>query len=198
LWSIRLPNELLFLLLFFLFWFFSECQMLRSNHSSVWGSSFSAGSEFYTFVCSNFLLWLNCSSFPSVKFLHQRMATFSIRFFSKQRTFYLKFKIKRGQTSNGLSMLSLSFNEFWNVNCSLGSVSTLTEWIIIIFQLFFNLKLLNFPLSIMIYCHMNSEIIDNVAYYMIILVIFNMSTSYFHKKSFHYFEDYLMTKLTLR
>jgi hypothetical protein len=28
-------------------------------------------------------------------------------------------------------------------------------------------------------------------------MIFNMSTSYFHKISFHYFEDYLMTKLTL-
>jgi hypothetical protein len=25
-----------------------------------------------------------------------------------------------------------------------------------------------------------------------------MSSSYFHKKSFHYFEDYLMTNLTLR
>jgi hypothetical protein len=29
------------------------------------------------------------------------------------------------------------------------------------------------------------------------MMIFNMSTSYFHKISFHYFEDYLMTKLTL-
>jgi len=29
-------------------------------------------------------------------------------------------------------------------------------------------------------------------------MIFNMSTSYFHNISFHYFEDYLMTKLTLR
>ncbi len=29
------------------------------------------------------------------------------------------------------------------------------------------------------------------------MMIFNMSTSYFHKLSFHYFEDYLMTKLTL-
>jgi hypothetical protein len=28
-------------------------------------------------------------------------------------------------------------------------------------------------------------------------MIFNMSTSYFHKISIHYFEDYLMTKLTL-
>jgi hypothetical protein len=32
---------------------------------------------------------------------------------------------------------------------------------------------------------------------MIIMMIFNMSTSYFHKKPFHYFEDYLMMKLTL-
>jgi hypothetical protein len=31
---------------------------------------------------------------------------------------------------------------------------------------------------------------------MIIMIIFNMSTSYFHKISFHYFEDYLMTNLT--
>jgi hypothetical protein len=27
-----------------------------------------------------------------------------------------------------------------------------------------------------------------------IMMIFNMSTSYFHKFSFHYFEDYLMTE----
>jgi hypothetical protein len=33
---------------------------------------------------------------------------------------------------------------------------------------------------------------------MIIMMIFNMSTSYFHKFSFHYFEDNLMMKLTLR
>jgi hypothetical protein len=32
---------------------------------------------------------------------------------------------------------------------------------------------------------------------MIIMMIFNISTSYFHKISFHYFEDYLMIKLTL-
>jgi len=32
---------------------------------------------------------------------------------------------------------------------------------------------------------------------MIIMMIFNMPTSYFHKILFHYFEDYLMTKLTL-
>jgi hypothetical protein len=32
---------------------------------------------------------------------------------------------------------------------------------------------------------------------MIIMMIFNMSTSYFHKISFDYFEDDLMTKLTL-
>jgi hypothetical protein len=43
---------------------------------------------------------------------------------------------------------------------------------------------------------MNSEIIQNVAYD-IIMMILNISTSYFHNNSFHYFEDYLMTKLTL-
>jgi hypothetical protein len=31
---------------------------------------------------------------------------------------------------------------------------------------------------------------------MIIMMIFNMSTSYSHKFSFHYFVDYLMAKLT--
>jgi len=30
-----------------------------------------------------------------------------------------------------------------------------------------------------------------------IMMIFNMSTSYFHKISFHYFEDYLMMRLIL-
>jgi len=130
----------------FLFWFFSECQMVRSNHSSVWGSSFSAGSEFYTFVCSNFLLWLNCSSFPSVKFLHQRMATFSIRFFSKQRKLYLKFKIKRGgQTSNGFSVLNLSFNEFWNIYCSLGSVFYVDP-MNFFFPIFFQFEIIEFSI----------------------------------------------------
>jgi len=32
---------------------------------------------------------------------------------------------------------------------------------------------------------------------MIIMMIFNMLSSYFPKFSFHYFEDYLMKKLTL-
>jgi hypothetical protein len=32
---------------------------------------------------------------------------------------------------------------------------------------------------------------------MISMMIFNMSTSSFRKFSFHYFEDYLVTKLTL-
>jgi len=32
---------------------------------------------------------------------------------------------------------------------------------------------------------------------MIIMMISNMSTSYFHKNLFHYPEDYLMMKLTL-
>ncbi len=33
---------------------------------------------------------------------------------------------------------------------------------------------------------------------MIIIMIFNMSNSYFHKKSFHYFEDYLNDATDLR
>jgi hypothetical protein len=32
---------------------------------------------------------------------------------------------------------------------------------------------------------------------MIIMMIFNMSSLNFYKISFHYFEDYLMTELTL-
>jgi hypothetical protein len=43
---------------------------------------------------------------------------------------------------------------------------------------------------------MSSEIIQDVAH-MIIMMIFNLSIAYFHKFSFHYFGDYLMTKLTL-
>jgi hypothetical protein len=42
---------------------------------------------------------------------------------------------------------------------------------------------------------MSSEIIQSVAYDN--MMIFNKSTSYFHIISFHYFEDYLMKKLTL-
>jgi hypothetical protein len=42
---------------------------------------------------------------------------------------------------------------------------------------------------------MSSEIIQSVAY--VNCNDFNMSTSCFHKNSFHYFQDYLMTKLTL-
>jgi hypothetical protein len=44
---------------------------------------------------------------------------------------------------------------------------------------------------------MSSEIIQNVAYD-IIMMIFNMSTSYFHKISFHYFEDLFNDKFYLR
>jgi hypothetical protein len=33
---------------------------------------------------------------------------------------------------------------------------------------------------------------------MIIMMIYNMSTTRFHKISFHYFEDYLMKEPTLR
>jgi hypothetical protein len=44
---------------------------------------------------------------------------------------------------------------------------------------------------------MSSEIILNIIACDKIMMIFNMSTSYFHKISFHYFEDYLMMmKLT--
>ncbi len=43
---------------------------------------------------------------------------------------------------------------------------------------------------------MSSEIIQGVAYDN--YDDFHMSTSYFHKISFHYFEDYLMMKLALR
>jgi hypothetical protein len=42
---------------------------------------------------------------------------------------------------------------------------------------------------------MSSEIIHSVTYDKNDEI--NMSTSYFHKISFHYFGDYLMTKLTL-
>jgi hypothetical protein len=42
---------------------------------------------------------------------------------------------------------------------------------------------------------MSSEIIQSVAY--VNYDDFHISTSYFHKFSFHYFEDYLMMKLTL-
>jgi hypothetical protein len=40
---------------------------------------------------------------------------------------------------------------------------------------------------------MSSEIIQSVAYEN--YDDFNISTSFFHKISFHYFEDYVMTKL---
>jgi hypothetical protein len=46
-------------------------------------------------------------------------------------------------------------------------------------------------------CHMSSEIIQSLVAFMIIMMIFNMLTSYFHKNSFHYFQDDLMMKLTL-
>jgi hypothetical protein len=42
---------------------------------------------------------------------------------------------------------------------------------------------------------MSRKIIQCVAYNN--MLIFNMLASYFRKISFHYFEDYLMTKLTL-
>jgi hypothetical protein len=82
--------------------------------------------------------------------------------------------------------------------CSLGSVSTLKKRIIVNFQ-----KMNSFSNFEMIYF---SIIYYNVVIWvvklfrvqlMIIMMVFNMSTSYFHKISFHYFEDYLMMKLTL-
>jgi hypothetical protein len=42
---------------------------------------------------------------------------------------------------------------------------------------------------------MSTEIIQSVAYDN--FMIFSMSTWYFHKISFHYFEDYSMMKLSL-
>jgi hypothetical protein len=86
---------------------------------------------------------------------------------------------------------------------NLGSVSTLTKQkiknkrlqFIFCFQIFL---ILQFSMIYLIYCHMSSEIIQSVVYdnnnYDAFL---NMSTSYFHKISFHYCEDYLMMKLTL-
>ncbi len=50
--------------------------------------------------------------------------------------------------------------------------------------------------SPIIYYDMNNEIIQGVACFN--YDDFNMSISYFHKISFHYFGDYLMMKLTLR
>jgi hypothetical protein len=68
----------------------------------------------------------------------------------------------------------------------------------ILFFSILNLLLLLLLFSIIYYdiCDMSSENIPNVGYDNI-MMIFNMSTSYFHKISFHYFEDYLMMKLTL-
>jgi hypothetical protein len=43
---------------------------------------------------------------------------------------------------------------------------------------------------------MGTEITQNVASN--IMMIFNMITSYFHKISFHYFEDYFNAKTDLR
>jgi len=43
---------------------------------------------------------------------------------------------------------------------------------------------------------MSSEIIQSVAYDN--YDNFQHATSYFHKKSFHYFDNYLMTSLTLK
>jgi len=81
---------------------------------------------------------------------------------------------------------------------SLGSLSTLTKRIIIFFQkmnLFLNFEIIYFSIT---YYNIVICIVTLFKMWpMIIIMIFNMSTSYFHKISFHYFEDYLMTKLTL-
>jgi hypothetical protein len=42
---------------------------------------------------------------------------------------------------------------------------------------------------------MRNEIIQ--MYLAIIMMVFNIWSAYFHKKSFHYFKDYLMMNLTL-
>ncbi len=57
------------------------------------------------------------------------------------------------------------------------------ELIIIIFIIYYNIVILVVKLFIV-------EFVK-------IMMIFNMSTSYFHKFSFHSFEDYLMMNLTI-
>jgi len=50
-------------------------------------------------------------------------------------------------------------------------------------------------MNLLWYHHMRNEIVQIVA--SIIMMVFNTSASYFHKNSFHCFEDYLMMKPTL-
>jgi hypothetical protein len=82
----------------------------------------------------------------------------------------------------------------WVNYCNLRSISTLTNIYIYIYISFRILKLLNF---FMIYYDFFTWIMKLFKVQpMIIITIFNMS--YFHKIAFHYYEDYLMTKMTLR
>jgi hypothetical protein len=48
----------------------------------------------------------------------------------------------------------------------------------------------------MIYYHIVIQGVKLYRFYLeIIMMVFHHSTSYFHKNSFHYFKDYLFTKL---
>jgi hypothetical protein len=76
----------------------------------------------------------------------------------------------------------------------LGSVSTLTNQIIILFQkiIFLFLNYYHFH-DLLLYCHMSSEIIQCVTY----IYCNDFQQDIFTKKLFRYFQDYLMMKLTL-
>ncbi len=81
---------------------------------------------------------------------------------------------------------------------SLGSVSTLTKWNFFFSQKmnsFLNFEIIYFFHHLPSYCDMNREIVQNVAYHN--YDDFQHVNFVFHKFSFHYFEDHLMTKLTL-
>jgi hypothetical protein len=72
----------------------------------------------------------------------------------------------------------------------LGSVFTLTKRIL--------LKILKLYIFSIIYNNIVKRVVKLFRVQpMIIMMNFNMSTSYFHITSFHYFENYLMMKLTL-
>jgi hypothetical protein len=86
----------------------------------------------------------------------------------------------------------------WMHSPSLGSISTLTKPIIIIFQKMNSFLQIQNYYYFMIY---HDIVIWWVKLYRfkleIIMTIFNNSTSYFHKKSLHYFKDYFLKKLAL-
>jgi hypothetical protein len=101
----------------------------------------------------------------------------------------------------GKYLLQISYTHFEPTSDhSLGLVSTLTNKPSKFFQkmnlcfIFWNLQFFH---HLLLYCDMSSVTYSECKP-LIIMMIFNMLTSYFHKISFHYFEDYLMTKLTLR